>query len=218
VCYVRRALHTTVYLIRNAETEWNTEGRLAGRRELGLSDVGRRTSQRLVELFAGIKLEELLASPLPRTMETATPLGLAAGLEIARDPRLADWQAGEWEGRLYSDVQKDPRYVALVGQPVDSIQLPGGERLADVRTRMLASIDQALQDNELGAHIALVSHAGPLRLLLAHYLSIPPWDHEKLGLHPGSVTVLTFSALGAPPTLRGIDLTRPLLDTLGTPR
>jgi broad specificity phosphatase PhoE len=218
VCYVRRALHTTLYLIRNAETEWNSEGRLAGRRELDLCDAGRLTAQRLVELFAGIKLEEVLASPLPRTMATATPLAAANGLEVARDPRLADWQVGEWEGRLYKDVEKDPRYAALVGQPVDSIVLPGGERLSDVRTRMLASIDQALQDNELGANIALVSHAGPLRILLSYYLSIPPWDHARLSLQPGSVTVLAFSALGSPPTLRGLNLTRPLLDTLGTPR
>ena len=101
-------LHTTVYLIRNAETVWNTERRLAGRRELGLSDQGRATAQSLVTRFAGIELEELLSSPLPRTVETAQPLALAQGLELARDPRLSDWQAGAWEGRTYAEIIVEP--------------------------------------------------------------------------------------------------------------
>ncbi|MEO6951845.1 MAG: histidine phosphatase family protein [Polyangia bacterium] len=211
-------MHTTVYLIRNAQTAWNEERRLAGRRELGLSDKGLATAHNLVNLFEGIPLDEVLTSPLPRAVETAKILAAARGLEVARDPRLLDWQAGEWEGRTYEDIMNDPRYAALLGQPPSEITMPGGERLTDVRLRLQSSIEQALSDNELGSNIAIVSHAGPLRLLLSAYLSIPPWDHERLRLEPGSVTVLTFSSLTAPPTLRAMNCTRPLLDTLGSAR
>jgi broad specificity phosphatase PhoE len=84
----------------------------------------------------------------------------------------------------------------MLGQPVDQITLPAGERFTDVLVRMRASIDQALQDNSLGAGIAVVTHAGPLRILLSHYLSIPPWEHERLRLDPGSVTVHTRLSVG----------------------
>ena len=213
-----RCVHTTVYLIRNAETAWNKERRLAGRRELGLSDKGLATAHNLVTLFHGIPIDEVLTSPLPRAVETAKILAGARGLEVARDPRLIDWQAGDWEGRTYEDIMRDPRYAALLGQPPSDITMPGGERLTDTRLRLQSSVDQALSDNELGSDIVLVSHAGPLRLLLSYYLSVPPWDHERLRLDPGSVTVLTFTSLTSPPTLRTINCTRPLLDTLGLAR
>ena len=211
-------MHTTVYLIRNAETAWNQERRLAGRRELGLSDKGLATSHNLVKLFEGIPIDEVLTSPLPRAVDTAKILAAARGLEVARDPRLIDWQAGEWEGRMYEDIMKDPRYTAFLGLPPSEITMPGGEGLNDTRLRLQSSVEQALSDNELGSNIALVSHAGPLRLLLSHYLSIPPWDHARLRLEPGSVTVLNFTSLTAPPTLRALNCTRPLLDTLGSAR
>jgi broad specificity phosphatase PhoE len=90
---------------------------------------------------------------------------------------------------------------------MEDVQLPGGERIADVLSRMLASVNQALSDNQHGSSIALVSHAGPLRVLLAHYTSTPPWNHARLRLEPGSVTQLRFSAVDAPPELGFINQT-----------
>jgi broad specificity phosphatase PhoE len=215
-------LHTTVYLIRNAQTAWNVERRLAGRRELLLSDEGRRTADSLVERFSGIQLDEILASPLPRTVETAQPLALAQKLELARDPRLSDWQPGEWEGKTYSEITAEPLYQQMVDRTsqaaLDELSLPGGERFGDVVARMQASIDQALCDNEMGASIAVVSHAGPLRLLLSHYLSVPPWEHERLRLEPGSVTILRFGSHSSPPSLVAINTLGRVLDSVGTAR
>jgi broad specificity phosphatase PhoE len=215
-------LHTTVFLIRNAQTAWNVERRLAGRRDLLLSDEGRQTAASLVERFSGIQLDELLASPLPRTVETAQPLALAQGLELARDPRLSDWQPGEWEGKTYAEIVAHPLYQQMVDRTqqaaLEELSLPGGERFGDVLARMLASIDQALADNEMGASIAVVSHAGPLRLLLSHYLSVPPWEHERLRLEPGSVTILRFGSHASPPSLVAINTLGRVLDSLGTAR
>lgn len=211
-------LHTTVYLIRNAQTTWNTDRRLAGRRELGLSPEGQQTARDLVTRFQGVELDELLVSPLPRTVETAQPLAVARNLDVARDPRLVDWNPGRWEGRTYAEIMVDPTFVAMQGRPIGELTFPGGERFADVQQRLLVSVDQALQDNELGAGIAIVSHAGPLRLLLSHYLSLSAWEHERLRLAPGSVTVLRFSSLLSPPSLVAINSTGPVLDTVGGSR
>ena len=194
------------------------ERRLAGRRELGLSPAGSRTAQDLIARFQGVEVDELLVSPLPRAVETAQPLAATRNLDVARDPRLADWNPGRWEGLSYLEIMADPLYTEMHGKPLDELALPGGDRFSDVLNRMLSSVDQALQDNELGSGIAVVSHAGPLRVLLSHYLSVPPWDHDRLRLDPGSVTVLRFSSLLAPPSLVCINRTGPLLDTVGGAR
>jgi broad specificity phosphatase PhoE len=211
-------LHTTVYLIRNAETAWNGERRLPGRRELGLNEAGLANARSLTDRFAGIALDEVLASPLPRAVETAQPLAVAQGLEVARDPRLLDLHAGEWEGRTYDEIAADPRYAALLAGGIDGGLIPGGERLAEVRTRMLASVGQALEDNELGASIAVVSHAGPLWILLSHYLSVAPADHARLRMAPAGVAALRFSAVDAPPALLALDLRGRILDSVDPAR
>ncbi len=211
-------MHTTIFLVRNAQTAWNDERRLAGRRELGLSEQGRATAAALVVRFAGVELGEILTSPLPRAVETAQPLAAGLGLDVARDPRLIDWQPGRWEGRTYAEIAVEPLYATLMsGPPADAV-FPDGDRLLDVRNRMRSAVAQALQDNELGSSIALVSHAGPLRLLLAHYLSIAASDHTRLRLEPGSVTVLRFTQVDRPPELIAINVCGRVLDSLKVAR
>jgi broad specificity phosphatase PhoE len=63
----------------------------------------------------------------------------------------------------------------------------------------VASVSQALADNELGANILIVSHAGPLRVLLAHYLGMNLIHYHRLRLSPASLSVLRFeSEVGVP--------------------
>jgi broad specificity phosphatase PhoE len=210
-------LHTTVYLIRNAETAWSEEHRIIGRRELGLSDTGRATAARIATAFAGIALDELLVSPLPRAVETADPLAQSQGLQSARDPRLIDCHVGDWEGRTYAEVAATPLYKEMIKLPPEQLKLPNGERYADVLARMLSSVNQALEDNELGSSIGVLSHAGPLRVLLAHYTSTPHWDDGHLALAPGAVTVLRFSSVGVPPALAAINLRGSIAEHLASP-
>jgi probable phosphoglycerate mutase len=190
-------VYTTLYLIRNGATEWTREGRLAGRREIGLSHEGRSQADELGARMAGVELAEILSSPLPRAVETAERLAAPHKVEVARDPRLTDVNAGQWEGARFSELASNEAYKKFSTGSDEPI--PGCERLSDLRGRMVASVAQALSDNELGAGIAIVSHAAPLRALLAHYLGMPLGGYHRLRLSPASVTALRFeSEYGAP--------------------
>jgi probable phosphoglycerate mutase len=129
---------------------------------------------------------------LPRAFETANRIGLAAELEVARDPRLIDFDAGAWEGRPIAEVAQTEEYKRYLAQPLET-PIPGGrERLTEVRDRVVASVAQVLADNELGAHIVMVSHASPLRVLIAHALGMDVAMYHRLRLDPCSVSVLEF--------------------------
>ena len=82
---------------------------------------------------------------------------------MVRDPRLIDFDAGRWEGQAHHDIGASAEYQRFLVNPVDE-SIPGGENISDVRDRIVASVSQALADNELGANILIVSHAGPLRV------------------------------------------------------
>ena len=83
-------MHTDLYLVRNAATEWSRERRVAGRRDLGLSADGQAQAAELGDRMSKIEIAEVLCSPVLRAVETAERISRLHGLEVARDPRLTD--------------------------------------------------------------------------------------------------------------------------------
>ena len=191
-------MYTTLFLVRNADTDFSRDRRVAGRRDIGLSAEGRAQAATIGRSLTGVDITEILSSPLPRAVETAEILAGLLGMGVVRDPRLVDFDAGQWEGRPHGEVAASPEYQRFLLNPIDE-SIPGGERLIEVRERIVAAVSQALSDNELGANILLVSHAGPLRVLLAHYLGMSLVHYHRLRLSPASVSVLRFeSEVGVP--------------------
>jgi probable phosphoglycerate mutase len=123
---------------------------------------------------------------------------------VARDPRLTDFHVGQWEGLKHAELSQNDAYRKFLAKP-DEAPFPGGERLAEVRDRMLSSVAQALGDNELGASIAIVSHAGPLRVLIAYYLGMELGSFHRLRISPASVTAVRFETEDAPPRLLALN-------------
>ena len=192
-------MYTTLFLVRNADTDFTRDHRVAGRRDISLSAAGRTQAAALRDRFANkFDIAEIMASPLPRAVETAEAIASGVGLGVVRDPRLVDFDAGRWEGQSHAEIGASPEYQRFIGDPVAE-SIPGGEKIGDVRDRVVAAVSQALADNELGANIVLVSHAGPLRVLLAHYLGMSLVHYHRLRLSPASMTVLRFdSEVGVP--------------------
>jgi len=201
-------MYTTLFLVRNADTDFTRDGRVAGRRDIGLSAAGRAQAASLRDRLVAGKQEivEILASPLPRAVETAEIIAAPFGHGVVRDPRLTDFDAGRWEGQSHRDINASPEYQRFLVDPV-SESIPGGEKIRDVRDRIVGSVSQALADNELGANIVMVSHAGPLRVLLAHYLGMNLVHYHRLRLSPASISILRFESEAGVPRILTINCT-----------
>jgi broad specificity phosphatase PhoE len=199
---------TTILLCRNGMTEWSRDGRLAGRREIGLSDEGRAQATALAERLAGIEVSEILTSPLPRAVETARLIAGRHKLDEARDPRLTDFHAGKWEGMKTAEIASSDEYKRFLANPL-SDEIPGGEKLPEARDRMISSLSQALDDNAFGATLVVVSHAGPLRVLLAHYLGMDLATYHRIRLSHGSISALRFESERGVPRVLALNLGDP---------
>jgi broad specificity phosphatase PhoE len=201
-------MYSTLFLVRNADTDFTRDGRVAGRRDISLSVAGRAQAAVLRNHLADGKhdLVEILASPLPRAVETAEIIAAPFGHGVVRDPRLIDFDAGRWEGQTHKEIGISPEYQKFIENPV-SESIPGGEKISDVRDRIVASVSQALGDNELGANILVVSHAGPLRVLLAHYLGMNLVHYHRLRLSPASLSILRFESEAGVPRILTINCT-----------
>ena len=68
-------------LVRHGQTRSNVHGLLdTGLPGPGLTELGQEQAASLVDVLAGERIDRVVASPLTRTVETATPLVTAAGL------------------------------------------------------------------------------------------------------------------------------------------
>lgn len=185
-------METTVFLVRHGVTSWHAERKLLGQRDIPLSDEGMAQGQRVADNLAGLALSEILTSPLQRAVQTANIIGEQAGIEVGRDPRLTDFDVGHWAGMRVEQIAQTSEYKAFLDNPTVE-RIPGGENLAEVRDRAVAAIEQALEDNPSGDAIAVITHAGVIRVLLAHYLGSPPANYHRISVNPGSVSVLSFA-------------------------
>lgn len=185
-------METTVFLIRHGVTDWHRQGRLLGRRDVPLSDEGLAQAAAAAELLGDLRISDLISSPLQRALQTAEIVAARFDLDVARDPRLSDFDVGKWAGQTYEAVVATPEYQRYLADP-NTREIPGGENLDQVRRRAVAALEQALADSPSGEAIALVSHAGIIRVLLAHYLGSPPANYHRIRVSPGSISVLSFA-------------------------
>lgn len=119
-------------LVRHGATAWNESGLCQGRRDVPLSDAGRRQAERLRDALRGERFDTVYSSPLARAVETARLLGhepllLADLLEIDR---------GAWEGLAPDEIRRlYPELHARWYRDPSGLAMPGGEAFAELSER-----------------------------------------------------------------------------------
>lgn len=157
----------TVSLVRHGETTWNVEGRVQGWAGAPLSGRGREqaraTGQRLSE--AGV--DRLVVSDLRRTQETArllTESGLDATTtyeEAWRERDLGDYQGLDRTTVADRSTAFDPGESVTVLEDV-----PAGESVDEFLRRVRSGWESLLAGLD-GDTVAVVTHAGPIRAVVA---------------------------------------------------
>ena len=169
-----------IHLVRHAETEWSVARRHTGRTDIPLTDAGRAAARALAAPVAALRPVLVLTSPLSRAAETAALAGFP-GAE--REPDLAEWDYGDYEGITTAEIrERRPGWVLWR----DGV--PGGEAPADVGARVDRVIARAAAAD---GDVLLFAHGHLLRALAARWLDEPASFGGRLRLDTG-----TLSALG----------------------
>ena len=155
-----------ILLARHGETNDNLEPlRFQGFRDTPLNDTGRRQAAELAEGIADLGIVSLWSSDLVRASETAEIVGAHVGLEVRLDARLREASRGDWEGRLFRDIEREqPERYAEWMRAGSRFRFPGGESLQDQSDRVAAALDDVRASGELPALV--VCHGGSIRVML----------------------------------------------------
>lgn len=136
----------------------------------------------------------LYASPLERAQQTAAPIAEALTCEVRTDEGLVDLDTGDWTGMELKAARKRREWATIQRYP-SGFRFPGGESFVDMQARMVATIDR-LRDAHPGQTVVAVSHADPIRVVVAHALGTHLDLFQRIAIAPCSLTAIAYSDEG----------------------
>ena len=117
------------------------------------------------EALAGVELDLVVASDLPRTAETAAIV--APGHEIERWPDFAEWRGGRLDAIPPEELERE--FVGALRVTDEGSRFLGGESLGEALDRVHPALDR-LVAREWETALAVL-HGGVNRILISYALS-----------------------------------------------
>jgi probable phosphoglycerate mutase len=180
----------TLLLIRHGENDYVKTGRMAGRIPgVHLNDKGQKQAQALGEALHDVPIKAIYSSPLERAMETAKPIAESHKLPIIREPDLMDTDIGRWQGKSLAVLRLTKAWKIVQNAP-SRFRFPEGESFIDAQTRYVDTLERIIKNHKPKDIVAVVFHADPIKLSVAHFLGMPLDHFQRLGCDTGSMTAL----------------------------
>ncbi|HHY61754.1 MAG TPA: histidine phosphatase family protein [Bacillota bacterium] len=193
-----------IYLVRHGETAATSGRRFEGSGPISglgtpLSEKGAIQAEMAADALAGEDVFGVYASPLLRTVQTATPISQATGVAIELEPDLAEGSFGAWEGMTFDEIEH--RYPLEVkrwfADPLGYAP-PGGESVRQLAARVIPCIERIAGKSygEEGTAV-VVTHGGPIRAVLSSCLCGNLEMFGSIPVDPGSISTLRCVGPGA---------------------
>jgi alpha-ribazole phosphatase/probable phosphoglycerate mutase len=194
---------TRLWLIRHGEPVPEVRGRCYGRLDVGLSAEGRCQVERVAQRLEAEPLHAICASPRRRTLESARILASAraCGVQVEEDLREIDF--GDFEGLPYEQIAE--RYPEIYRQWMEhptEVEFPNGESFVKMCARVTRSI-AALLARHAGDCVAVVTHSGVIRIVLADALGMPAENLFRIGQGFAAANLIRY--VGGYPVVESIN-------------
>ncbi len=176
----RDSRQLNVWLVRHGESTWNASGRVQGQDDSAtLTKTGQRQARKMAAALGTLPIGAIYSSDLRRAEETALRLADVLSVPVQLDARLRERSFGACEGSPLAALTPELSGIAN-GSIVDTSARPlGGESIDEV-SRRTASFMSDIRGAAFDSDIAVIAHGGSIRMLVAHYRSVPlvglPWD------------------------------------------
>ncbi|MEP7052986.1 MAG: histidine phosphatase family protein [Pseudomonadota bacterium] len=184
---------TRVLLIRHGATVLSAEDRFAGSTDVLLSDEGRSQARALGERLAEAELAAVYASPMKRTVETASLVAAPHRLPLITDDGLREIDHGRWEQLTRKEVEaRFPEEYSNWEEDPFTFAPEAGESGLSVMARALPVLRRIVVEHE-GKTVAVVSHKATIRLVLCSMLGIDARGYrDRLDQSPACLNALDF--------------------------
>jgi broad specificity phosphatase PhoE len=181
-------------LVRHGQSLWNAEGRLSGRADPPLTELGRRqaeaTGRHLAARPAAGPPPRVIASPLERALRTAELIAAALGVpDLVVDEQLIELDYGELDGTPLAKVDRAQwqRWREDVAW-----RPPGGETLLELHERIGAFCD-GIAGAAAEGDVVAVTHVSPVKAAAGWAIGAGPEVSWRMSLAVSSITRVSTS-------------------------
>ena len=160
---------TRLGLVRHGQTYANIEHVWHGQTDTALTEQGQRQARLLGRHFHHYMQPEVVyASPLQRARLTAEAIAGQFGIPVRLDPRLMEFNLGDWEGATFESLRGAGNVMEqLVRNP--DFTAPNGESQNLVKKRMVEAIEEIIHRHPQ-QNIVIVAHGVSIGIALSHLI------------------------------------------------
>ncbi len=182
---------TRLYLIRHGNTQDEETTKVyKGRLDIPLSAKGVARMEKAASFLSGVKVSRIVTSTLSRSVESGSIVARALGLEIEEEHAFDEVAFGVWEGLSFSEIkQQYPTELERWMEDPGANPPPQGESFAFARKRSMTRLKKILGENA-GQTIAIVAHAGIIRIMLFALLGFPLRKLFRFGQDYGCINIV----------------------------
>jgi probable phosphoglycerate mutase len=132
---------------------------------VALTDKGRAQAACAARALKDVHIDAAYASDLVRAYETGEIIAREHGLKVVPDSNLREIYAGEWEEKLFTDLDVlfPEDYRAWVGD-MANCRCTGGESIRELDVRIRTECE-AIARREEGKTVLIATHATPIRVM-----------------------------------------------------
>jgi broad specificity phosphatase PhoE len=182
---------TRIILVRHGQTQWNLVEHFRGQADVPLNDTGLAqadaVSRRVSRQWSPTAV---YASPLSCAVRTAEAIAQPLGLPVRVHPGLLDIHFGEWQGLTVPEVRaRWPELCDSWHSRPDTVHVPGGETLADVRARGLTAVRELCVAHGKQT-IVMVGHNVINRVILLGVLGLENEGFWRISQDPCGINVI----------------------------
>lgn len=178
-------------LARHAEAEGTREFRFNGSSDVALTEHGLRQALLLADALPLFGIAAVYTSPLRRALATAEAVATKVRVPVQVAPDLREQSYGSWERLTAEEARlRDPkRFAAWTTRT--NIAPPAGESLIMLRRRVVACV-AGIAERHPGETVAVVSHVGPVKVMLCAALGLPLSGVRRIWSDPASYCVVDW--------------------------
>jgi len=184
---------TRILFVRHGQTDFPLDRIYCDEREdPELNRNGRLQAKSAAVFFQDLAIDALYVSPLRRTRMTAAEIAEVTGAEPQLQPDLMERRFGIWEGLYFDQIEREhPEDHLRWKQDPVNFAPAGGETVPQLVARVGAVVDDIVSRHR-GGTVVVVTHVGPIRVLVTRAFDIPLPMYRQLRIDYASITCIDY--------------------------
>lgn len=179
---------TTIYIVRHGYSIANEKNLFLGHGDMDLTEKGKLQAEVASEYLSSLKPDVIYSSDLKRAYHTSLPTAKKLGLEVVKDQRFREIDAGEWDFMPFLDwIKNYPEEFKKWGDDKYNARCVGGETILELKDRVVRAVEDVAKKHD-GKTVMIFSHANPIQVLSAFATGDFKKNIDKIGDPPNVST------------------------------